>query len=41
MQRRKKTREAQAHVIDLWGQFEDGLIDAKTLLLESTKFTAF
>ena len=41
MHRRKKTREAQSHVLDLWSQFEDGLTEAKTLLLESTKFTAF
>ena len=41
MIRRKKTREAQAHVTDLWTQFEERSIDAKTLLLEATKLTAF
>ena len=41
MQRRKQTREGNAHILDLWSKFEDGLINAKELLLESTRFTAF
>ena len=37
MQRKKKTREGKAHILDFWHQFDD----AKKLLLESTSFTAF
>ena len=41
MHRRKQTREAQACLIDLWKQFEEGDIDAKSLLEEAGKYTPF
>ena len=38
---RKKTREAQACLIDLWKQYEEGDIDEKSLLEEAGKLSPF
>ena len=39
MERRKSTREKQAHLTELWNQFEEGEIDSKELLEEAAKFS--
>ena len=39
MERRKNTREKQAHLTELWNQFEEGEIDSKELLEEAAKFS--
>ena len=39
--RRKRTREAQAHLSNFWKKFENGSIDQEEMLLEATKFTPF
>ena len=39
LHRRKQANETDAFVIDIWNNFDDGIIDANDVLIEVQKFT--